>query len=348
MPFTMWPRFMVRRIDEERPFSKFGYAIVGLGHGGMKFIEALRGSHNIQVTALVSANLDKAARVARKYKISSVYSTAEIDKLCENSQVHAVYVALPNDLHREFTELALRAGKHVLCEKPMAPSVSDCRSMIDTCAAHKKILSIGYRFAHDPIYQEMRRLLSLGVIGNILGIQSAFGAKVTSGWRLGPTANGGGSLFDLGIYSIRAVHDLLDGRVAVTTAISQHNASGVEVSTEWSGAAPGTQTVVRCRSSFLERYEDFIEIRGDRGKLQLKPAFSYDRAILRMEYSDPSTGTWIKKAIRSPYDSIALFRVEAEHLAACAQNDAQAVTDGESGLRDVERVLDLYRISAHR
>src|SRR5687767_14029399 len=113
--------------------KKLGFAIVGLGRfGAGQLLRSLPECQLARPAALVSGSPDKAKKLAEKYGIkeSSIYTYDNFDKIADNDEVDVVYVVLPNSMHHEFTIRAAKAGKHVMCEKPMANSVKECQEMI--------------------------------------------------------------------------------------------------------------------------------------------------------------------------------------------------------------------------
>src|ERR1700722_7358153 len=127
---------------------KIGYCMIGLGRISMgHFMPGTLASKNSRVTGIVSGHRDKALAQAAKYGVaeSSIYSYENMDQIKNNSAIDAVYVALPNSMHAEYTIRSAQAGKHVLCEKPMANSVADCEAMIAACKKANKLLMIAYR-----------------------------------------------------------------------------------------------------------------------------------------------------------------------------------------------------------
>ena len=132
---------------------KIGYGIVGLGRISMgQFMPGVRISQRSKVVALVSGHRDKAERVASQYGVSSraIYSYENYDEIAHNPEIDALYIALPNGMHAEYTIRGAQAGKHVLCEKPMANSVLECEQMIAACRKAKRKLMIAYRCRLEP------------------------------------------------------------------------------------------------------------------------------------------------------------------------------------------------------
>ncbi|HEX3472691.1 MAG TPA: Gfo/Idh/MocA family oxidoreductase, partial [Silvibacterium sp.] len=185
-----------------------GWCVVALGRISMDhFMPAMKTSQTGKIVALVSGHHDKAEKQAAIYGLPStaIYSYENMDAIRDNPQIDAVYIALPNSMHAEYTIRAARAGKHVLCEKPMATSVSDSKSMIEACKAANKKLMIAYRCQYDPTHLKAIALIRSGALGQVQAIESAFGFNCGAGeWRLNRKMAGGGPLMDVGIYCLNA------------------------------------------------------------------------------------------------------------------------------------------------
>src|SRR5919109_4884539 len=135
---------MPRSSSSQSP--KIRYAVVGLGHiAQVAVLPAFAHAGNSELTALVSDDPEKLEKLGRKYRVKNRYSYAEYDECLAGGEVDAVYIALPNHLHREYSERAARAGVHILCEKPMAVTEEDCLSMIRVAEENQVKLMIAYR-----------------------------------------------------------------------------------------------------------------------------------------------------------------------------------------------------------
>ncbi|RYD26086.1 MAG: Gfo/Idh/MocA family oxidoreductase, partial [Lysobacteraceae bacterium] len=204
----------------ERPL---GYAIVGLGYYGLDVIipQFVNCTHS-RLVALVSGDRAKAQRVARAHGVSerAIYSYADFDKIRDNPEIDIVYVCLPNGMHAEYTIRAARAGKHVLCEKPMAISVAECEAMIAACRKADRKLMIGYRCHFEANNLEAMRLARSGAAGKIRYVRSEHGFVQgdPSKWRLKRVLSGGGSLMDMGIYSLQAARYMTGEEPVAVTA----------------------------------------------------------------------------------------------------------------------------------
>ena len=335
------------------PAPEFGYAVIGLGKIAETFLKAIADSPRVHAAAMVSGNGDKARDFARRYGAANAYTYAEFDRIVDDPAVHGVYIALPVTLHREFTERAAAAGKHVLCEKPMAASAADCHAMIAACRAANVRLSIAYRCPYDATHQRARELVRSGVLGTIQRIQSQFGFALEQGWRM--DASQGGSLYDVGIYPLNAIRYLLGAEPSgVGEALATCDPSGLEQAITWTTAFPSGYSAgqgssegriaAHMRSSYLERLQDTLHITADHGTLTLDPAFSHRaRFHLQARYTDAATGKLVTVDEQTPRNAPSQFRLEAEELAVAAAANRDPITPGEDGLRDLEAIEQIYR-----
>ena len=190
---------------------KTGYAVIGLGRIAGHFMPGVQLTTNSRITGLVSGHRDKAERIAAQYGVpqTSIYNYENFDEIAHNPEVDAVYVALPNSMHAEYTIRAAQAGKHVLCEKPMCISVAQAEQMIAACKASNVKLMIAYRCHYKPTNLRAIQLIREGALGQVQAIESTYGFNCARGeWRLNKRLAGGGPLFDVGIYSLNACRSL--------------------------------------------------------------------------------------------------------------------------------------------
>ena len=343
MPIWPWSRFATRHTAPR--LGSFGFAVVGLGHRARKFLEAVQFSPQVHVAALVSGDEHKARRLAHAFAVPSFHPYAHFDRLADNPAVQAVYLSLPTALHREFTERAARAGKHVLCEKPLAATPADGQAMIAACQSAQRLLMPGYRLALTAVHREARDRLVSGALGEITSIRSGFGFRAKPGWRLDPALAGGGSLYDVGIYAVNAIHTLLNESITVRTArLTRDPTTGLELASNWRGSL-ATGSPIECRSSFLEKIPDFFEVETSRATLTLKPAFAYQGLALNIQARDPAHRA-LNFRLTTPRTEPSAFRLEAEHLASCAQTGAALLTPPELAVRDLQILAAIERQAA--
>ncbi len=184
--------------------NKLGVALVGLGgYATGQLAPALLQTEHCYLAGIVTGTPAKAAAWKEKYNIpeKNIYNYYNYDTIKDNPDIDIIYVVLPNSMHAAYTIRGFEAGKHVICEKPMAITVADCDNMIAAAKKASKSLSIGYRLHYDPYNLEMVRLAKEKVYGDVKKITSGFGFNAQKGiWRLDKKLAGGGPLMDLGIY----------------------------------------------------------------------------------------------------------------------------------------------------
>src|SRR5438552_7658719 len=200
------------------------YAVVGLGHIAQNavlpaFAHARR---NSRLAALVSDDPVKLKTLARRYRVKATYSYAQYKECLQH--VDAVYIALPNSMHAEYTIQAANAGVHVLCEKPMAVTVDECQRMIDACREAGVKLMIAYRLHFEQINLTAIDLVRRGRIGEPKFFNSSFSMQVRPGDIRTRTETGGGTLYDIGVYCINAARYLFRAEPKEVIAISVNSA----------------------------------------------------------------------------------------------------------------------------
>ena len=323
---------------------KTGYAIIGLGRIADEFMRGVQLTTNSSIAGLVSGHRDKADRIAAQYGVpaGSIYNYDNFDEIAHNPTIDAVYVALPNSMHAEYSIRAAKAGKHVLCEKPMCTTVADAEAMIAACKKANVKLMIAYRCQYEPTNLRAIEIIRSGALGSVQSIQSAFGFNIKPGeWRLNKKMAGGGPLVDVGIYCLNATRYLTGENPAEVkgyTSVVDHNGrfDEVEENVTWSTKFP-SGIVASCLTTYGANMLGYYRVYGSKGWLETNPGFSYDGLRLRAEYG--STVLDEPNPRRNPYQ----FAAEAEHFSHCVQYNLEPKTDGKEGLRDMEYMAQIYR-----
>ena len=195
-----------------RPRSErsLGVALVGLGsYSEHNLAPSLLETEYCHLAGIVTGTPEKAVRWKAKYQLAedAIYSYDTFDTIAANPAIDVVYVVLPNALHAEYCIRAARAGKHVICEKPMAVSVEECDAIIDACRENDVKLQVGYRLHFEPYTQEIKRFVREGTYGEPQYV-AADAAYRSNGnpdqWRLNHALSGGGALMNMGVYAIQA------------------------------------------------------------------------------------------------------------------------------------------------
>ena len=327
--------------EEQKPVR---FAPVGLGAISDIFMQACAQTTKCKVTGLVTGHAsEKAPKYEKLYGVSpkAVYNYRNYDDIANNPDIDAVYIGLPNSMHAEYTIRAAKAGKHVLCEKPMAISSAECRQMIDACRENNVKLMIAYRVHYDPMWQQIRKLALSGAIGEVQGFQGGFYGPKYEGWRLHPKLAGGGSLLDLGIYPLNTIRwiageEPVSFSAQVATKIPGARFAQVEESISFTMKFPSGM-LAASGSSYGEHGPSYLSIDGTEGYILVNPAFLYQG----LRYSaftshGPVSGVSPGKL---PYQ----FTYEANHFADCIRNNRQPATPGEEGLKDMIAMEAIYR-----
>jgi predicted dehydrogenase len=329
------------------PGKKLGFALVGLGSlSENQIAPALAEKTKLcKLAGLVSGHPDKAKAWAKKYGVpeSSIYSYENFDRIKDNPEIDVVYVVLPNSMHAEYTIRAAKAGKHVLCEKPMAVSVKECDDMIAACKAAKRKLAIGYRLHFEPNNLELVRLAREKTFGAVKVIEAAAGFPIgdPTQWRLNKALAGGGSLMDIGIYALQAARYISgEEPVAVSAQWSITDPvkfkPGVDESVLFTLKFP-SGVIANCASSYatgLNRYRASAE----RGWFEVQPALNYQgiKGRVRTE-SGPKD---------FDFPQIDQFATEMDDFSDCILNDKQTRVPGEEGRRDLRIITAIYKAAA--
>jgi predicted dehydrogenase len=340
---TRLPSFAQAPAGSDKPI---GFAAIGLGTISDIFMRACAQTTTAKITALVTGHPEtKGKRYAAMYGIpeSSIYTYETYDRIRDNKDIDAVYVGLPNSMHREYTVRAAQAGKHVLCEKPMAISSAECNDMIAACRRANVKLMIAYRIHYEPTHLEAKRLIDTGALGQIQSFEGAFGFNAQPGvWRLTRQYGGGGSLMDVGIYPMNEIRWLLGEEPSAFTAVAstRDHTSGrfadVEQTLNWTMKFP-SGIVAALGSTYGSNMPGYLRIHGDKGALEISPAYNYTGVHLR-SIAGPT-----RVDITSQGDEPMHFKLEAEHFANCIRTNAEPKTPGEEGLHDLLAIEAIYK-----
>lgn len=324
-----------------QPGRKLGIALVGLGsYSKNQLAPALQQTTNCRLAGIVTGTPAKAEEWMKKYDIpkTNVYDYKTFDRIIDNKDIDVVYVVLPNSMHREFVVRAAQAGKHVICEKPMAITPADCQAMIDACKKANRQLAVGYRLHYEPFTKEVMRLGQQKVFGPVRFVEASDAFKIgdPTQWRLKKALAGGGALMDVGIYAIQGARYVTgEEPVSVTAQFSPKTDpkkfSEVEETLFWQFQFP-SGAVSNSTTSYTAGVERLYASCQD-GWFELSPAFGYG----------PLKGRTSKGPIEMP-----VVNHQAAHMDGVCKDllDGKKLPDhvtGEEGLRDVTLLQAIYR-----
>ncbi|GAB3992679.1 Gfo/Idh/MocA family oxidoreductase [Spirosoma daeguense] len=328
--------------------QRIGYALVGLGHLTLnQILPAFGACKKSKVVALVSGSPEKMQKVAAQYGIKqeSCYSYDNYDKLRDNKEVQAIYIVLPNGMHAEYTIRGAKAGKHILCEKPMANSVLECQTMIDACKQANKKLMVAYRIQYEPHHRIVRDMMQQEKFGKVKSIMANNGQNSDNPqhWRFKKTLSGGGSLPDVGIYCLNTIRYLL-GEEPTEVMGYIHNTPGdqrfleVEEQVNWLMKFPsGVQA--SCATSYGHHDDKNYKVLADKGWIKMDPAFPYTGLALETSQAEGKENQVIQHKIAEQDQ----FALEMDHFSECILNDKVPYTPGEEGLQDQKIIEAIYQ-----
>lgn len=319
---------------------KIRYAVVGLGHiAQVAVLPAFRHARNSELAALVSGDPAKLRHLAKRYRIRLATDYDGYDDLLRSGAVDAVYIALPNDQHRDFAVRAARAGVHVLCEKPMALDEKECAAMIQAARRAKVKLMIAYRLHFDAANLEALKLARRGKLGNLRLFNSTFSMQVSEGNIRVKRARGGGPVYDIGIYCINAARALFQAEPVEVSAIAATDGGKrfreIDESVSATLRFPGAR-LASFVCSFGAADEGEYELVGTKGTLCLAPAYEYAEPLTLEVTEDGRT----KSRTFPKRDQ---FAAELEYFSRCILEDRDPEPSGEEGLADVRIIRALDR-----
>ena len=332
------------------PGKRVGFAVVGLGDLALnQIIPAFGSCKKARLAAVVSGSPEKARQVAREHGLpeKAVYNYKTYDDLRDDAEVDVIYIVLPNGLHAEYTVRGAKAGKHILCEKPMANSVAECQQMIDACEQAGRKLMIAYRIQYEPHNRLAQKFLREKKYGATKIIDAVNGQDQgdPNQWRQNKKLAGGGALPDVGLYCLNTARFLVGEEPTEVFAMIHSTPDDprfreVEESVTWQMRFPGG-TLANCATSYGIHENRRYRVNAETGWFGLDPAFSYQNLAMESSHAEGPIDYRDKVGLM-PKDQFAL---EMDHLAECVLADKRPYTPGEEGLQD-QRIMEAIYESA--
>lgn len=319
---------------------KLGVALAGLGgYSTNQLGPALKQTQYCQLIGVITGSKEKGEKWAQEYgfPVKNIYGYDTMSQLADNKDIDIVYVVTPNGLHAEHCIAAAKAGKHVICEKPMANTVAECDAILKACNNAGVKLSIGYRLHFDPYHKEMMRLAKdkdFGPFTQMTGDRGfTMGKKV---WRADKKLAGGGPIMDLGVYIIQGACMAANGVAPLYVTAKENQKTRPEIFTDveeginWTMEFPGG-AVCSAQTSYNHGADRFKAI-GPKGYIEFKEhAFTY-RGMVVETSKGPLNFT--------PPNQQAL---QMDDFAQCVQLNKKTRVPGEMGRRDLVIIEAIYK-----
>jgi predicted dehydrogenase len=339
--------FLKQAVAANRSLNELPYdgpilrvAIMGLGSYGTRVAEAMRDCKKAKLVGVISGTPSKVTAWRARYNIpeGNCYNYENFDNIKDNPDIDAVYVITPNGLHHDEVIRVAKAGKHVICEKPMALNATQAQEMIDACKKANVKLLVGYRMHFEPHTLEIIRLRKAGEFGKILFFQGLSGFTIgdPNQWRLNKELSGGGSMMDIGIYSINGSRYMIGEDPIWVTAEETKNdpvkfKEGIDETIQFQLGFPGG-AVASCLSTYSMNNLDRFFLNGTKGFAELDPATGYG----------PIMGLTNKGKLNEP--NVTHQTVQMEEMAGIILQGKQPIVpvDGEEALKDLKIIDAIY------
>lgn len=319
--------------------DNLGVAMLGLGNYATNHLgPALKETKHCHLAAIVTGTPSKAPEWKDKYGLTDdhVYSYESFDEIANDDTVDVVYVVTPNALHHEFVIRAAKAGKHVICEKPMEISAARCKEMIDACEEAGVKLQIGYRCQYDPTHLRFMEIGQEQELGQITLIETglSFYGVNSKNWRFTDAAlSGGGPMMDIGVYCIQGCRYATGKDPVRVTAQTfkkfKDKLPGMEETITWQFTFDD-DSIANCTSSYVGRH-DTIRVSTEKGWYGMEPAYGYAMPHLTINGEKQIVHQHNQKATQM--DAFALNII----------NDTKVIADGVMGWKDMIIVESVFK-----
>jgi len=327
----------------ERPYQGpvLRVAIMGLGSYGTRVAEAMKDCKRARLVGVISGTPSKVKTWQSKYNIpeKNCYNYENFDNIRSNNDIDAVYIITPNGLHKEQAIRVARAGKHVICEKPMALNAAEGKEMVDACRKANVKLLVGYRMHLEANTLEIVRMRNEGAFGKVLFFQGLSGFRIgdPNQWRLNKQLAGGGAMMDIGIYSVNGARYMIgEEPVWVTAQETKTNPEkfkeGVDETIQFQFGFP-SGAVASCLSTYSMNNLDRFFLNGEKGFAEMQPSTGYG----------PIKGRTHQGELNNPH--ITHQTVQMDEMAGMILENKKPLipVDGEEGLRDLKIIDAIYQ-----
>jgi len=333
-------------ISSARPTKesrKLGIALVGLGYYSTGILmPALEKTEHVKLVGLVTGTPEKAKKYGEKYNIpkENIYNYQNFDEIAKNPAIDVVYIVLPNSMHKEYVIRTAKAGKQVICEKPMALNAGECREMIDACKKANVSLSIGYRLHYEPYTQRIMQMAKEKPYGDILMVHASAGFRMgrpTDHWKA-KSQYGGGAIMDMGPYPLQAAR-YSTGLEPIAVTAQMFNTDpkvfdGVDETTTFQLEFPGN-IVANCSTSFAANV-NFLNINAQKGEYGLNPFSGYG-----------GIHGYLPQGEKFDFPEMNQQAKQMDEMCLAFMEKRPSRTPGEEGLRDMI-IIDAMRESVRK
>ena len=316
-------------------------AIMGLGSYGTRVAKAMQSCKRAKLVGVISGTPAKITEWQKTYNIpeKNCYNYENYGNIKDNPEIDAVYVITPNSLHAPHTIGAAKAGKHVICEKPMSVNAKEGEEMVAACREANVKLLIGYRMHFEPHTVEIIRMRQAGELGKIMFFQGLSGFRIgnPTQWRLNYELSGGGAMMDIGIYSVNGARYMVGEEPIWVTAQETKTdpvkfKEGIDETIQFQMGFP-SGAVASCLSTYNMRYLDRFYLNGTEGFAEMHPATGYGPTKARTHLGEVDQPIVTHQTLQM--DEMAGIILDG--------NKPLVSVDGEEGVKDMYIIDAIYK-----
>jgi predicted dehydrogenase len=316
-------------------------AIMGLGSYGTRVADAMQACTKARLAGVISGTPSKISAWQAKYNIpaKNCYNYENFDHIKDNPDIDAVYVITPNALHKEQVIRVAKAGKHAICEKPMAINAKDGQQMVEACKNANIILLVGYRMHFEPKTLEIIRMRREGELGKILFFQGLCGFRIgdPNQWRLNKELSGGGSMMDIGIYAVNGSRYMTGEEPVWVTAQETKTdkvkfKEGIDETIQFQFGFP-SGAVASCLSTYSMNNLDRFFLDTENGFAEMQPSTGYGPIQARTN----------KGELTNPH--VTHQTVQMDEMSDIILHGKQPIVpvDGEEAVKDLKIIDAIYK-----
>lgn len=325
--------------------TKLRWGILGAARINERLMPAIVEASNTELVAIASRRPGAAAQTLAQYapQQQQVRTYDDLKTLLDDPEVDAIYLPMANHEHAEWTLRAIEHGKHVLCEKPMALTVTDIAAIKAAAQRHKVTVMEGFMYRFHPQHQRVQELIQSGIIGEVRSVRSSFSfmMKPARLYRLTESVeNGGGAMWDIGCYAIHSARMFFNQPAVAVTAIAKYVDSGADIAT--SGIIDfGDGKYAHFDFSFERARRCEYEIIGTKGGIKCHNVWSMpgDVPVISWWTEDGQLG-------EEPLPAANHFRLEVEHFSACVLNGSAPKLSLEDAQANCQIIVAALQSSA--
>lgn len=339
LPFMSLPGWAITRRPKDGKVLRV--ALMGLGSYANRVADAMRSCTKAKLVGVISGTPSKISDWQQRFGIpaANCYNYDNFDRIKDNPDIDVVYITTPNALHHGQTLRVAAAGKHVICEKPMALNAREGAEMIAACKKANVQLLVGYRMHFEPKTLEIIRMRNNGEFGKILFFQGQCGFRIgdPTQWRLNKELAGGGSLMDIGIYAINGARYMTGEEPLWVTAQETKTdpvkfKAGVDETIQFQLGFP-SGAVASCLSTYNMNNLDRFFLNGEKGFAELQPSTGYG----------PIKGRTFKGELTQPHMTHQTVQMEEMSDILLSGKQPLVAVNGEEALKDLKIIDAIYQ-----